>query len=115
MTGTLEKRFRFPAYLMIVKSYLRVRFLVYVTADCTARREITAGEAQAFIVRPDLWSAMYDGILCMNKPDNFYLVGDAGDIDTVSQRRSIVFFIFSDEEGHSCFIKANVKCGLTNC
>lgn len=84
----LERKYRIPEYLLlIVRDYLRDRELIYQTTEGPKRRSITAGAAQGSILGPDLWNISYDDILCMEMPENSFLVGYADDVAAVITAR----------------------------
>lgn len=87
--GALESRFRTPQYLMrMIRSYFENRILIYETENGPVRKQITAGAAQGSILGPDLWNVMYDDILCIDMPEDSYLVGYADDIAAVITARN---------------------------
>lgn len=86
--AALESRFRVPQYLMrMIRSYLKNRILMYETENGMVRKQVTAGAAQGSILGPDLWNIMYDEILCIDMPEDSYLVGYADDIAAVITAR----------------------------
>lgn len=82
--GTLEERFRVPAYLRrIISDYLDNRELIYETTEGLKTKKITSGVAQGSVLGPDLWNIVYDGILTLETPDNTKLVGFADDLAAI--------------------------------
>lgn len=88
MIDALENRFQIPSYLKkIMRSYLKDRKLIYETTEGTKQKQITSGAAQGSILGPDLWNVSYDEILCIDMPDDTYLVGYADDIAAIITAR----------------------------
>lgn len=85
----LRDTFGIPNYLLrIFRDYLKDRAINFETAEGMRTREITAGVAQGSILGPDLWNALYDGLLRADMPRDSFLVGYADDIAAVIVSRN---------------------------
>ena len=81
IVGVLQNTFALPPYLVrVVKDYLRDRQVAYATESGTKTRKITAGVAQGSILGPDLWNAIYDGLLRLPMPPGVRLIAYADDV-----------------------------------
>jgi len=90
MINALEMQFQVPEYLMmLIRSYLRNRTLIYDTSSGPRVKQVTSGAAQGSILGPDLWNAFYDELLRIEMPDDTFLVGYADDIAAVITARNI--------------------------
>lgn len=80
----LEITFKVPKYLLrIIDSYLSNRILLFDTTEGQHKKKVTAGATQGSVLGPDLWNAMYDGLLKMEMPENASLIGFADDVAAV--------------------------------
>lgn len=86
----LEHRFRVPAYLRkVISDYLDDRELLYDSTEGQQRRKITAGVAQGSALGPDLWNAVYNGVLEIVLPEWAKLIGFADDLAAMILARNI--------------------------
>lgn len=77
----LRRHFHTPEYLVrVIEDYLWDRVLLYETTDGPKSVEVTAGVAQGSAFGPDLWNAVYNGILTLSLPVGTSLIGFADDI-----------------------------------
>ena len=71
----------------MISDYLHDRELLYQTTEGQRCRKISAGVAQGSALGPDLWNAMYDGVLKIELPEWAELIGYADDIATIIRAR----------------------------
>lgn len=78
---SLENRFKVPLYLKrVISDYLNNRKLQFETTEGASLKKITAGVAQGSVLGPDLWNAVYDGVLKLKLPADCKLIGFADDL-----------------------------------
>jgi hypothetical protein len=82
-------RYVYPDYLIsIIRSYLCDRSVTINTPNGHRTIEVTRGVPQGFILGPDLWNIMYDGLLRLEFSQDIELLAFADDIIIVATAKT---------------------------